>query len=201
MLTSKELQQSRSPSELRKFVEDIFTSVPNDRAEWELGVQKKGRYKQFLDEIVPLSRFAEKMYPETYRIKPVLGNQGHDALVFDEKNTEVDKIEIAMPQEGAEQAVDARHLIDRGYGIFRVGERGDAFKKLGHLVLRTSEDKAQKDYSDCVLVIAINIEKINPFSEYEAALQELIGKLQEIKFKAKGVFLLILPNRVEAISG
>ena len=200
MLTSEEMQQRRSPSELRKFVEEVWNRVGNDKAEWELGVQKKGCYKQFLDEIVPLSRFAEKMYPETYRIQPVLGNQGHDARVFDEMEREIDKIEIAIPKEGAENAEDARHLIDRGYGVFRVGDPGDAFKRLGLLALRTSENKARKDYSDCILVIAISIGKINPFPEYEAALQELIGKLQKIKFKAKGVFLLVLPDRVEEIS-
>ncbi len=56
-------------------------------------MRRLGLYKVFTDEIIPLSLVALKIYPNTYSVKPVIGNQGYDAIVKDELCSIVDYIE------------------------------------------------------------------------------------------------------------
>lgn len=203
MITPEEIQQRRSPSALCEFVDHVMAAVRSDTPEWKLGMQKKGWYKEFVDEIVPLSRFAAQEYPETYRIQPVLGNQGFDALVFDETETEVDRVEMTKPHDGAAAATDAKRVVNEGIGEFRVQDPGDDFDVLVPFVVRTCKCKAKTDYGSCTLVVAI--EPQPPFAAFETRFEEqvrsIIADLRKIEFKAKRVFLLILPNRVEVIGG
>ena len=46
-------------------------------------MRRKGYYKEFLDKVEPLCNFAEVAYPKAFKVKPVIGNQGFDATVFD----------------------------------------------------------------------------------------------------------------------
>ena len=55
MITSSEVEQPRSPSGLREFMIRLKEAVQADESERHRGIQKKGLYKQFLDELVPLS--------------------------------------------------------------------------------------------------------------------------------------------------
>jgi hypothetical protein len=65
-------------------------------------------------------------------------------------------------------------------------------------VLKICRKKGQKDYSDCKLVIAIS--PMPPFEfyevQYEQQIEELLREMTQIKFKAKSVFLLILPDKL-----
>ncbi len=160
-------------------------------------------YKQFLDEIVPLSCFAAWAYPESYEIQPVLGNQGYDAVVFNETGEEVDRIEITTPHDGAAEAMDARLVVNRGYGQAHVESPGDDFNALVPRVLAVCREKALKDYSDCTLVVAI--EPLPPFTsfeaQYEKQIEVLASEMAQISFKAKRVFLVVLPERVVTVNG
>lgn len=203
MITSSELEQPRTPCGLREFVVQLKQAVRADESERHRGIQKKGRYKQFLDELIPLSCFAMWAYPDSYKVQPVIGNQGYDALVFSETGEEVDRIEITTPHDGAAEAMDARLVVDRGYGQFHVGDPGEDFDALFTHVLAACRKKAQKDYSDCTLVVAIA--PMPPFQSFEARyekqIEALVRKIAQIKFKAKRVFLLVLPDRVVDVNG
>lgn len=198
MLTASDIQQPRSPKALRDFVIALKERVRANEEERHRGILKKDLYKEFLDEIVPLSRFAMIQYPEKYRILPVLGNQGYDAVVLDEFNEEIERIEITCPGNGAEKANDARLIVNQGVGSFHSGEPGYDFDDLFVFVLATCREKARKDYSDCTLVVAI--EPISPFSgfekRYEDQIAALVNEIRLIKFNAKRVALLILPDRL-----
>jgi hypothetical protein len=198
MITSSEMQQRRSPSALRDFVIGLKDSVRANEAERDRGILKKGLYKELLDEIVPLSLFALKVYPKDYQIEPVLGNQGYDALVFDDRGTEVDRIEMTTPHDGMAAAEDARQVINQGYGQVEIGIPGDDFDALFPHVLAVCQKKAEKDYSDCTLVVAI--EPMPPFEsfkgKYEDQITALTSQMAQISFKAKRVFLLVMPDKV-----
>jgi len=198
MITPSEFQQPRSPSDLREFVVRLKNAVQADESELHRGIQKKGLYKEFLDELVPLSRFAILKYPDSYKIQSILGNQGYDALVFNEMGEEVERIEITTPHDGAADAVDARLVVERGYGKIHGGKPGEDFDALLPQVLETCRKKAQKDYSDCTLVVSIA--PMPPFRSfeprYEEQIETLVREMVQIEFKAKRVFLLILPDRL-----
>jgi hypothetical protein len=203
MITSSEMQQQRSPQALRDFVVGLKDSVSADKAELNRGILKKGLYKEFLDEMVPLSIFALQIYPEHYGIQLVLGNQGYDALIFDETGIEVDRVEMTIPHDGNAKAKDARLVVNRGYGQVEIGIPGDDFDALFPHVLAVCQKKAAKDYGDCTLVIAI--EPWPPFasfeSKHEKQIEALVSKMEKMRFKAKRVFLLVLPDRVIAVNG
>lgn len=198
MITSSEMQQRRSPHALRDFVVKLDDAVRANEAERHSGILKKGLYKEFLDEMVPLSIFALNAYPESHKFQPVLGNQGYDALVFDEKGTEVDRVEMTTPRAGTAEANDARLVVGRGYGKVEIGTPGDDFDALFPHVLYVCHKKAKKDYGDCTLVFAIA--PMTPFEsfkgKYEDQISALVSKMSQIRFKAKRVFLLVMPNRV-----
>lgn len=203
IITSSVMQQRRSPGALREFVTRLKATVRAEEMERHRGILKKGLYKEFLDEIVPLSLFALQSYPESHEIQSVLGNQGYDALVFDESGTEVDRIEVTIPHDGAAAAKDARLIVNRGYGQFRVGDPGYDFDALFPHVLAACRNKAAKDYQDCTLVVVI--EPMLPFeqfeAEYEGQILALAQEMAKIKFRAKRVFLLVMPDRLVAVHG
>lgn len=203
MLTPSDIEQPRSPRALREFVLALKDAVRADDNERHRGMLKKDMYKEFLDEIVPLSCFAVLKYQESCRILPVLGNQGFDAVVIDESGREIDRIEMTCPGDGAEKARDARLTVKRGYGTIHMGKPGDDFDALIPRVLDTCRRKAMRDYTDCTLVVAI--EPLSPFagfeSRYEAQISALAHDLGLIEFKAKRVFLLVLPDKLVSVHG
>ena len=170
IITVESIQQRRSPIALREFVDHVRDAVRSDTSELKFGLRMKGLYNGFIKEIVPLSRFAAQAYPETYRIQPVLGNQGYDAFVFDETGTEVDRVEMTKPHDGEARAADAKLVVNRGYGRFREQDPGDDFNELVSFVLDTCKKKAQKDYGNCTLVVAIDPQP--PFAAFDLGLRQ-----------------------------
>lgn len=151
--------------------------------------------------MVPLSIFAQKFYLENYEIQPILGNQGYDALVFDEKGIEVDRVEMTTPHDGTYDAKDAKLVVERGYSKVKIGTPGDDFDALFPIVLSICQKKAIKDYTDCTLVVSISpMPPFESFKEkFEDQISSLSSKMAEIRFKAKKVFLLVLPDRIVKI--
>jgi len=202
-LTAADIEQPRSPGALRRFVRAHREAVRADVDERRLGLLKRGLYKEFLDEIVPLSCFAVLAYPEDVHVLPILGNQGHDAVVLDPLGNEIDRIEVTAPSDGVADAADARRVAEHGVGTVRIGDPGDDFEALSEHVLRTCRSKARKDYSDCTLVIAI--EPMPPFPGLESRFEEqicgLVADMRQVKFKARRVFLLVLPDRLVLVHG
>lgn len=203
MITSSEVEQPRSPSGLYEFVARLMVAVRTDKRERHLGIQKKGLYKEFLDELVPLSCFAVSAYPEGCKVQPVLGNQGYDALVFSETGEEIDRIEITSPHDGAATATEAKMVVSRGWARIPGNNPGEDFDALVPHVVAACRKKAANDYKDCTLVVAIA--PMPPFESFEARNEEqietLTRKIAQIQFKAKRVFLLILPDRVIHVHG
>lgn len=201
MIQSSEFGRRRSPRQLRESVEQLKETVRGDDIERHRGILKKGAYKQFLEELVPLSYFAVLAYPDDYGVQYVLGNQGYDALVFDEVGREVDRVELTAPHDGRAAGHDAALVVERGFGKVSVGKPGDDFDALVEHVLTTCRRKAQKDYGDCTLVVAIApLPSFARFEDrYERQVASLVGQLSQTDFKAKRVFLLILPDRLEAV--
>lgn len=198
MISTAEMQRRRSPRALRQYVLVTKDAVSADIEERHRGILKKGLYKQFLDELVPLSCFALRAYPETWEIQWVAGNQAFDALVFNENGRESDRIDITTPHDGETEARDARLVVSRGYGSIHIGTPGDEVESLVPHMLRTCKEKAKKDYSDCTLVIAINPE---PSFESTRTLRErqiraIADRVAVVSFKAKRAFLVVLPDTV-----
>jgi hypothetical protein len=201
MLTESELQRRRSPADLRAFAERVVEWVRSSRDEFANGMTRRGLYKEFLDEILPLSHFAVVAYPSTYSVEPVLGNQGYDVMVYDDAGSEVDRLELTRPHDGRASAEDARLVVRDGIGAFRIGDPGSEIEELLPHVLQTARAKAQKDYGGCTLVIVLGIQPpIAGFEAvHEARVQQIVSGVSEIHFRARRVVLFVPPNRIVAI--
>lgn len=203
MLSKELIEQPRTPTELRAFVDGIHDDVAAIPNELLKGMQKKGLYKVFLDEIAPLSRFAVAHYQDDVRIQPVLGNQAYDALVLDGNDIIVDKIEMTYPHDGDAKARDSRLVVDRTFGTLRAYDPGEEIRALGGFIVDTAHKKSLNDYSDCTLVFVLKT--LPPFKSYLSAhsteIDRIVEELRHIPFQAKAVSLLVMPDRVIRILG
>ncbi|MDD2353643.1 MAG: hypothetical protein PHX56_08860 [Atribacterota bacterium] len=195
MINKKDIETERTIVEFRNYV-TIVKSIVNDcKEERHKGIVKKGIYKVFVDEIIPLSLFCIKNYPENYRVLPKLGDQGYDAIIKDEDGNHVEYLEITSPHDGLKEANDAKLVVGRGYGETETGDSGDDLRDMFSIVLGICNKKAIKDYSDCSLVIVIDFSP--PFKEEEPTYKQIISELEEkivkIKFNVKKIYLLVIP--------
>ena len=202
-LSAADLETARTSAELRAYVEHIRTCVRANRSEFKLGMAKHGYYKEFLDEVEPLCNFAEVAYPVDYMFKPVLGNQGFDAIVLDAQGNEVDKIELAKPHDGAVAAVNARQVVDRGYSDIQVCDPKEVLKEFIPFFEATIKAKSLKDYS--VVTVVFYLAAPQALAGYERDFERQVEHLKSIiaanKFKAKRVLLYVHPGRAMQIGG
>lgn len=204
MITKEDIEIERTPSELRQFVTTVKSKINNCKQERHRGILKKGIYKVFLDEIIPLSLFCLKVYPDNYKILPKLGNQGYDAIVKDENGKIFEFLELTVPHDGRKAANEAKLTVERGYGNPLVYNPGSDLKDMFSIIMDTFEKKLKKDYSNCSLVIVIDFSP--PFdgekSIYVQLLKELEKKILKKIFTVKKIYfkkIYFLPIGLEMI--
>ncbi|MBE3128076.1 MAG: hypothetical protein IMZ60_00145 [Actinobacteria bacterium] len=197
MITKEDIEIERTPNELRQFVTTLKSKIDNCEQERHRGMQKKGIYKVFVDEIIPLSLFCIKIYPDNYKILPKLGNQGYDAIVKDENGKIFEYVEITAPHDGRKAANVAKLAVKNGIALntLRDYNSGSDLIDMFSIIMDVCEKKSKKDYSNCSLVIDIDFSP--PFEEektkYAQLVKELEKKILKMKFNVKKIYLLIIP--------
>jgi hypothetical protein len=193
MIEQIDLETVKSLTEAWTYIDSIKTSNQEERNKIRL---KKGLYRKYLQEYVPLFFYSMIKYGLNHniRIKANLGNENYDGIIYNEKSEELEKVEISYPVDGERQFSEARQLNQRGYTdieVYGVGQKDDVSKT----IIKKAKAKSLKDYQDKSLVIVLNpypyfslddptdIERIN----------SLVEELSKIKFIAKDVFFLTLP--------
>jgi len=206
MITKEDIETERTPSELRQFVTTVKSKINNCEQERHKGMLKEGIYKVFIDEIIPLSLFCIKIYPDNYKISPKLGNQGYDAIVKDENGKIFEYVEITAPHDGRKAANVAKLAVKNGIALSTLRDYNSGSDPIDMflIIMEVCKKKAKKDYSDCSLVIVIDFSP--PFEEektkYVQLVKELEKKILKMKFNVKKIYLLIIPLKmVEKIYG
>lgn len=197
MITTKDIEKPRSPRGLRKFVCCRKKKVRAITSERHTAIQRKGIYNVFIKEIVPLSIFALKAYPNTCLVEPQLGNQGYDAIIRDSHGNIIDYIELTFPDDWEAEAKDAKLVVSQGVGTCDVYSPGEDIDRLCKFIQDVCLKKAKNDYSDCTLVIVIAF--CPPFKQfhslYSRKIRQVLTQVQSFSFKAKRVFLLLLEQQ------
>lgn len=197
MITKEDIEIGRTPKELRQFVTTKKLKVSNCKQERHRAMRKKGIYKVFVEEIIPLSLFCIKIYPDNYKIFPKLGNQGYDAIVKDENGKIFEYVEITGPHVGRKAKNVAKLAVKNGIALdtLRDYNSGSDLIDMFSIIMDVCEKKSKKDYSNCSLVIDIDFSP--PFEEektiYVQSLKELEKKILKMKINAKKIYLLIVP--------
>lgn len=174
MITKDNIETERSPRGLRQFVTRRKSKINNCKQERHKGILKKEIYRVFVAEIIPLSLFCLKNYPNSYKILPKLGKQGFDAIVKDERGKIYEHLELTVPHYGKRTASDALLTVSRGYGniLIRDYKSGDDLNDMFSQIMEVCKKKSKKDYSDCSLVIVINF--FPPFKKEEQVIEWLL---------------------------
>jgi len=202
--TPEQIQVRRTPSELRAFAQECIAKGNANPEELRKAYLRKGLYKEIRDEFLPMARCVHHLYSDAHTVQPVLGNQGFDAEVFDQRGERVDRLELTVPRDGALEAAEAQKLVAEGMGFVRVTD-DDALDSLVARLIETCKKKAIKDYSDATLIVAMNwLEAtLNVDDEdKEAFHKNVVAHMSAITFKAKRVFLYDgALDRMSAIGG
>ena len=179
MITKEDIEIGRTPNELRQFVTTIKLKVNNCVQERHRAMRMKGIYKVFVDEIIPLSLFCMKIYPDNYNIFPKLGNQGYDAIVKDENGKIFEYVELTAPYDGRKEANVAKLAVEKGIALntYRDYNSGSDLKDMFSIIMDTFEKKLKKDYSNCSLVIVIDFSP--PYEEEKPVYMQLLKELEE----------------------
>ena len=200
-LSLDEIQQRRTPRELLGFVESVWERAKTDAALRTAGHLRNGYLKEFFDEVVPLSQFAAARYPNDYSVRPVLGNQGYDAEIYDEQGHLFERVEIANPVDGNAIAEAGRDLAEYAFGGFHVGDPGDDLEDLIPIIERTALKKSIKDYSDSTVVFNVSVSPAFEGFEnrHEEQLERIRKALASAGFRAKRVYIMFSAGRLERI--
>ncbi len=195
MINQKEIEQPRTPAELRQFVAKIKVQVEADPDELKIARRKVGLHKMFVDEIIPLSLAADHICESHDLLQPIVSNQGYDVIVLTQDGSIKGKVEIVKPYDGKANAEDVKLLEKRGYGEIKIRDIGAGLTEIAARIIKTAEKKSIKDYSDCTLLIVGVITppfdcELEPLAK---AAELLCEDLKKLKYIAKQVIFVVPP--------
>jgi len=156
---------------------------------------KKGIYRKYLQEYIPLFYYALTSYGIYKEIK-IAGNMNNDN--FDgrilENGVEIEKIELSFPIEGKRENEEAKQLNEKG--ISNVYEFSTT-KESAYLdlVFLKAEEKSTKDYSESTLIITLDLWPYFSLDDIDdmSTIYDFRDRLKTLKYIAKKVILFIPP--------
>lgn len=201
ILTQAELERPRTTKELREFLDQTFDAIRQDKNARKNARARKGLYKRLIEELWPLSWYFQNKYPDPgYRLKLQLGNQGFDAVVLDDQDTEIERMEASWPIDGNKHVATVRLLNETGCGPSEIYD--DHLYKLRQVFQQTiggAKKKAVRNYTvkgHSSLVIIVD-----PFPYYHADIPEhraevegLVKHLSNIEYLVDEVVVLLSPT-------
>jgi hypothetical protein len=200
-LTTQDIQRPRTPAALVEWVACVRRAVWLDGTELTKAKRKQGLYKEFIDEVTPLSEFCSIRFNEFVLVTPVIGNQAYDAKVSSTDGTEHHYVELTMPHDGAHEASEERLAQKRGYGTVKPYAPGQEVDDQLPFAIRTAAKKAQKDYSKCILVFVLptSYRFKETHAEHVAAEDRTIAEIRRFGYRAKEVWVLCADHRAVQI--
>lgn len=194
-LSKEDVEKERTPFELARFVRDVIESVNGDDELRKFALLKKGYYKEFLEEVVPLSIYCGWKFPSNdVKCKNILGNQPYDAVVLSAGSDILEYVEITVPIDGKKDRRESEQRIEKGRTDIECGDFIDKREDVIKRIIKVAKKKSLNDYSlKTSLIILMNtfpyfdIHKKDEFS----MIQELINELREIDFNVGAVYLIV----------
>lgn len=187
MFTIEQIQKKRTPSELNAFIQSTLEKlkISEERKNFRL---RKGYWKEFIEELYPLSIFTSSVYDDdSFQVELVLGNQGYDAQIFKD-GIVINKVEIGWRIDGRANYKECIELNKKGFGSPVLVDKADKNRLLNQIV-SLGQKKSLIDYSDVDLVIVIDNHShfICQKNSEREAITHLRERLIKIKFRAKSV--------------
>lgn len=189
----KDLEEPRTISEMEAYYNKIIDTVRENRELIQLCRIRKGRFKEFFEEYVPLYKFAKSEYGRKncmYNI--VIGNQQYDGVMRGPCGCR--KIEISKYKDGYAQNMIAKDLNENGAALTPGGDVEKSLDKYISNFMRCVCKKKEKNYIDTDIVFVVDASETWPYL-FEFNIDEFINRLiqgiSEIFQESAGVYLLI----------
>jgi len=200
MLDKNELFSQMSILELRDYIDRVRQGIKDDKKEIKDMRIKKGLYKKYREELIPLYEYGMCKYPSQnfYKYQLIEGNQNFDGQITNNSDL-VERIELTFPQDGEQNYKEAVELNSRGITGVRLSDDGTQ-NNLIDRIIKTANVKAEKDYSGSTLIIYVDdFFEIDVSDEDDIHNVEIaVEKMKKINYSASSVYLLL---RRQTISG
>lgn len=192
--TKADLQQFRTPTDLRQFVINTLQDISKDKGTIELSRLWKGASKELLREALPISHFSPWRWPNNdVLVCPKLGNQGFDAIVTDLTGKKTGGIEVSWAIDGKPHKEEMEELNRRGATSPKSYGDDDRSRSIERTI-QAAREKAGKDYGGSIILIVFDV--LPMFWVEEDADWELImdmaGKMASFSYRASEVFLMLV---------
>ncbi len=225
-LTKSEIEIERTPKELEDWVNQITNETWASEERSKPARLRDGLYKQFFEEVRPLSIFVNKLYSGDSAITcvPVIGNQNYDAII---RNSSPDptfelKIEITSTAYHIDhllaEKINTDGKVFKTSTVCRMGVGTQKFtevkpKAIDHSVvllelfskIKTNlEKKIDKNYDDYPILL-VTFDECNAFwdwdekhSDQNTLSKYIVKELSPLEWKRKfsSVYILGLLGRV-----
>jgi hypothetical protein len=118
LLRREDILSARTPAQLSEWVNLMCRAIADVPEAKVPSLLRHGLFKQFYEEVFPLSRYAVHRYGERtdIRIAPQLGTEDFDAIAFDETTTPPvqTKVEITRAIDGYDEHLRMKYFIEHG---------------------------------------------------------------------------------------
>jgi hypothetical protein len=196
MVSDDELYKARTLQELDDFLHITKKSVVTDPEEIKKARLKKGNYKKYLEELVPLFLYGKHKYASENMLKYKLekGNQAYDAIVFHDKET-IEIIEFTSPIDGKAEHKKALQLNKNGFSEVITYWNTEEQEIVKERIVKKAKDKAIKTYNGKNLIILFD-----PFPYFELndindikMIYQIVEELKCITYSADMVYMMTYP--------
>ena len=202
MISVDDLQVKRSPEELDEFVQSTFGAIRADKDIRKTARLRKPPFKELIEEIYPLSIFCNVKYKENaVNCCPVIGNQGFDARIETREGKLVEIVEITWPIDGQSMHTQVLQLNEKCYTDAEVWDVNDNKNRqeIIERIIEVANKKSVKDYNESEGSFLVFVVDIAPYFgmakiEHPEDIEGLKQQLEEIDYRVKEVYLLLLPN-------
>ncbi|KUO53159.1 MAG: hypothetical protein APF76_03710 [Desulfitibacter sp. BRH_c19] len=151
----KDIEKPRTVEEMNLYYKEIMDKVGSNTELIKLARLRKGLFKEFYEEFIPLYKFAKSEFGVSdNRYNVVIGNQKYDGIIQGPGGSI--KIEISKYHDGYLKNKSAKELNSRGVTEVIVGDVNDAFDTYIHRFLNCVLEKKSKNYIDTLILFVID---------------------------------------------
>lgn len=201
-LTKEILEKKRNLEELKSFVKKTFEYTSSDERLERKARSRQGLFKEFIEEIYPLSLFFElKYYGKNEKCCPIIGNQGYDAVIENQDGSIIEYVELTWPIDGQRSSFRWKQLNTIGHTELEIWGYKDNTKRMEivNIILEIAEKKSIRDYDYLEGSSLVFIMNTAPYFgmrtlDHQEEIDLLLTKLKQIKFQTNMVYLLLLPR-------
>ncbi len=184
----------RTKDELAEYVHSIHNIIKQSDELKKLSRLKKGRLKQFWEELIPLYRYSQSSYAnDNAKYRVVIGNQNYDAIEL--INGEEHRLEFTEFYNGKQDYQEMVSLNNGEHGVI-VSDPIEDREQLLDGFRRNVHAKSLKGYVSTKIIFTLPLHKFHFIFEDDVELlkDELVQIIDDADFGDNETFLIMKGN-------